>query len=75
MAIANELSSDVAAAVLTHKDNKVQADRKELSEIVRNFYSALRPLTIASRRQRLRASLDTQPPSPTPSSRAVSSSK
>jgi hypothetical protein len=53
MGIANELSSDVAAAVLSHKAGQAQVERKDLIEIVRNFYSALRPLIAEERRQRL----------------------
>jgi hypothetical protein len=54
MAIANELSSDVATAVLAHKQ-KGQSNTTELKEILLNFYSALRPLTTESRRRRWRA--------------------
>lgn len=53
MGIANELSSDVAAAVLSRKAGQAQVERKDLIEIVRNFYSALRPLIIEERRRRL----------------------
>jgi len=51
MGIANELSGDVAAAVFSHQTS--QAERKDLVEIVRNFYSALRPLIVEERRRRL----------------------
>lgn len=60
MAIANELSSDVAAALLAHKENKGPSSEKELKELLLNFYSALRPLTTESRRRRVR----TSPPLP-----------
>jgi len=63
MAIANELSSDVAAAILTRESNKIQEDPKELAEIVRNFYSALRPLTTAARRRRKSGTSSSEPPS------------
>ncbi len=73
MAIANELSSDVAAAVLKHDDDEVCVERKELIEIVRNFYLALRPLTIAARRQRMRVINSFEPlSSPPPNNRAAS---
>ncbi len=55
MAIANELSSDVAAAVLAQERNESCADRKDLLELVRNFYSTLRPLKAQARRQRTRS--------------------
>ncbi|MBA3766422.1 MAG: hypothetical protein H0W99_05430 [Acidobacteria bacterium] len=72
MALANELSSDVAAAVLARKEDRAQDETKELLEVIRNFYSALRPLTVAARRRRIRAhsSNETQ----TPARRAVSGS-
>lgn len=53
MGIANELSSDVAAAVLSHRASQAQSERKDLVEIVRNFHSALRPLILEERRRRL----------------------
>lgn len=55
MGIANELSSDVAAAVLARKDQK-QAGTSELVEIVRNFHDAMRDLTGEERRRRIYAS-------------------
>jgi hypothetical protein len=44
MGIPNELSSDVAAAVLARKDSQVQDGTLALIEIVRNFHSAMRDL-------------------------------
>ena len=55
MAIANELSGEVAVAVLALAGNKEQPDKTKLKEILVNFYTALRPLTIASRRTHDRA--------------------
>jgi hypothetical protein len=55
MGIANELSSDVAAAVLARKDHE-QAGTNELVEIVRNFHDAMRDLTGEERRRRIYAS-------------------
>ncbi len=74
MSIANELSSDVAAAVLINEVDKVQADPKALIEIVRDFYSALRPLTKAARHRRTKALSSFEPPSPSskPNNRAAS---
>lgn len=56
MGIANELSSDVAAAVLARKDEQPQGGTNELVEIVRNFHSAMRDLTSEERRRRIYAS-------------------
>lgn len=56
MGIANELSSDVAAAVLARKDQQPQAGTNELVEIVRNFHDAMRDLTGEERRRRIYAS-------------------
>lgn len=53
MGIANELSSDVVAAVLARKSDGGQVGTKELLEIVRNFHSALRDLTDEERRRRV----------------------
>lgn len=49
MGIANELSSDVAAAVLARRPGET----KELVEIVRDFHSAMRDLVGEERRRRL----------------------
>jgi hypothetical protein len=51
MGIANELSSDVVAAVLARKSDGGQVGTKELLEIVRNYHSALRDLTDEERRR------------------------
>lgn len=63
MAIANELSGEVAIAVLALEGNKEQSDKTRLKEILVNFYSALRPLTTASRRRHVRARVATATPS------------
>ena len=55
MGIPNELSSDVAAAVLARKDPQVQDGALTLIEIVRNFHSAMRDLKSEERRRRLYA--------------------
>lgn len=70
MGIANELSSDVAAAVLARKD-KEQAGKNELIEIVRNFHSALRDLT-GEERQRRRAHTSSSSESRQANTRAAS---
>lgn len=53
MAIANELSGEVAVAVLKLAGNEELRDKTKLKEILLNFYSALHPLTVASRRRPL----------------------
>jgi hypothetical protein len=55
MAIENELSGEVAVAVLALAGNEEQRDKTKLKEILVNFYSALHPLTVASRREHLNA--------------------
>lgn len=62
MGIPNELSSDVAAAVLARKDPQLQDGALALIEIVRNFHSAMRDLKIEERRRRLYAISPTEPP-------------
>ena len=52
MGIANELSSDVAAALLARKDEQSQTETNELIEIVRDFHSAMRELKGEERRRR-----------------------
>ena len=66
MSIAHELSSDVAAAVFVHQGGESKADTKVLTEIVLQFHSTVRGLTIKARERR-RAHLISPPPS-TPSS-------
>lgn len=51
MAIADELSGEVAIAVLAMAGNEEEPDKSKLKEILVNFYSTLRPLTLASRRK------------------------
>ena len=53
MGIANELSSDVAAAVLARRPDAARAETKELVEIVRDFHSAMQDLVGEERRRRL----------------------
>ncbi len=52
MGIANELSSDVAAALLARKDQQSQAETNDLIEIVRDFHSAMSELKGEERRRR-----------------------
>lgn len=66
MSIAHELSSDVAAAVFVRKEGEAKADTKVLIEIVIQFHSTVRGLTIKARERR-RAQLIT-PTLSTPSS-------
>jgi len=60
MGIANELSSDVAAAILVGKNRQVQAETKDLIEIVRNFHTAMRHLAGEERRRRIAASFSAE---------------
>ncbi len=53
MGIANELSSEVAAAVFTRKSDTARAETKELVEIVRDFHSEMRDLVSEERRRRV----------------------
>ncbi len=53
MGIANELSSDVAAALLARKDQQSQAETNDLIEIVRDFHSAMSELKAINRGKRL----------------------
>lgn len=52
MSIANELSSDVAAAVLARKDNESLADSSILKDVVMKVHSTLRHLTTEARKKR-----------------------
>ena len=52
MGIANELSSEVAAAVLARRPDAARAEAKELIEIVRDFHSAMRDLESEARSRR-----------------------
>lgn len=60
MSIANELSSDVAAAVLARSNSngsdssaaKTQTNARELVDLLLDFHSVLRALTIEARRRR-----------------------
>ena len=54
MSIRNELTSELATELLDSSKNKVQADPKELAEIVLNFHSALRPLEVEASKRRAR---------------------
>lgn len=53
MGIANELSSEVAAAVLARRPETTRAGTEELVEIVRDFHSTMRALVSEERRRRV----------------------
>lgn len=53
MGIANELTSDVAAAVLAQRNEKLPFETERLIEIIRNFHSALRDLSNKERCKRV----------------------
>lgn len=59
MSIANELSSDVATAVLTSNASKTHTDAQVLVDILLAFHSALQALTNEARRRRLPAPINT----------------
>ena len=52
MSIANELSSDVAAAMFTGKQEHELSHKEDLSEIMLEFHRTLRRLTREARRDR-----------------------
>ncbi|HYN85574.1 MAG TPA: hypothetical protein VER32_09985 [Pyrinomonadaceae bacterium] len=56
MSIAHELSSDVAAAVLTPKSDGSRRDASALAEVVMEVHSTLRRLTAEGRRKARNAS-------------------
>lgn len=73
MSIANELSSDVAAAVLVRKETGNFTDSRELVAILLNFHSALRALTVEARRRRfLRPPIASEEPTPSSAKQASS---
>ena len=53
MGLANELSSEVAAAVFERRPETARAETQELVEIVRDFHSAMRDLVSEERRRRV----------------------
>ena len=53
MGIANELSSEVAAAVFARRPETARAETEELVELVRDFHSAVRDLVSEERRRRV----------------------
>ena len=50
MSIANELSSDVATAVLARQKEGAEADSNELKDVVMKVHSTLRRLTAEGRK-------------------------
>jgi hypothetical protein len=57
MSISNELSSDLATALLDSLKDEVEADPRDLAEIVLNFHTALRPLELKAQQRRARSHL------------------
>src|SRR3954469_23232235 len=55
MSIANELSSDIAAAMLARKNEESSVDSSELKDVVMQVHSTLRNLTAEARRGRRRS--------------------
>jgi hypothetical protein len=62
MSIANELSSDVANAVLSRNDEETSMDSSELKNVVMKVHWTLRHLTTeaSKRSRRLRSSSESQ---------------
>lgn len=54
MTIENELSGEVAVAVLAQGVSEDEREKRKLKEIIVNFHSTMRSLTLASRREYLR---------------------
>ena len=64
MSIANELSCDVAAAVLTYSESQDKARAEGLTNIILEFHSAMQQLNGEARRGRRRSPLLSAPPPP-----------
>lgn len=63
MSIDNELSSEVAAALLAADDGKSPRDASRLAEVVKDVHSTLRQLEAESRRKNRRtAGAQDEPP-------------
>ncbi len=58
MSIANELSSDVAAAVLTRESDEPAVEARKLLDVVKEVHSTLRHLTAAARKKKSRPRKD-----------------
>lgn len=61
MSIANELSSDVAAAVLARNDQETAQNANALKDVVINVHSTLRHLTTAARKRGRRLQSSPEP--------------
>jgi hypothetical protein len=59
MSIANELSTDVAAAMLTPRDGETPADSSELKDVVMKVHTTLRHLTVEARKKNRRTRIFT----------------
>lgn len=62
MSISNELSSDLAAALLADRSNEEPSDTKQRIAIVAEVHSALRQLTAEERKERRRLIQAIEPP-------------
>lgn len=74
MSIAHELSSDVAAAVFVRKEGESKADTKVLTEIVLQFHSTVRGLTMKARGRRRAQLASSLPPTLLPSTNSKTAS-
>jgi hypothetical protein len=61
MSIANELSSDVATAVLARKDEETALDSSELKDVVMSVHTTLRHLTTEARKKGRRSRFSPEP--------------
>ena len=59
MTIENELSGEVAVAVIAQGFSEDERDKRKLKEIIFNFHSTLRSLTLVSHRVHLRTRIAT----------------
>jgi hypothetical protein len=62
MSISNELSSDLAAALLADRSNAENEDTKQRIAIVAQVHSTLRQLTAEERKERRRLLQAVEPP-------------
>ena len=69
MSIANELSSEVATAVLARKDEESSAESAKLKDVVMKVHSTLREMKAEARKKSLYSEDASEPP---PASRIAS---
>jgi hypothetical protein len=62
MSMANELSSDIAAAVLARKNEVASVDSRDIKDVLVQVHSTLRHLTTETRRRGRRFVSSSEPP-------------